>query len=677
LGRYETGWETRPTDKRSVICITPALFNTIDRRTWPRAAAALLALLACAAALPAQEQRRFIYPEQRRLEVRSPSQVAGQPLPPAELPNTVQRKLELEPWPMALGEAIRVALENAEVVRVLAGQGAVSSGSTIYDPAIVNTNIDQQRARFDPRVFSNNRFFRNEIPQGVFTNGLPPDAAIDGIRRDNFQSQSGISKDFATGTRVSAGVNVDSSDARAVGLPLNPQTASTTEVRVEQPLLEGAGARVNLAPILIARLDTERSFYQLKDSVQDLVNGVTQAYWELAFAEANAWARRQQVLQGREALERAQARVDVGISNDADLAQAAVAYDQFRANSIGADADLIQREATLRNILGLPPADGRQISSVTPLTTQRLEPDWDLVRALAAENRPDLIQRRLLLETDQQQLILARNQTLPELDIVAAHRWNALEGQAFNGQRLSSNGGQFSEYDYAINFSLPLGQRQSRAALRERELALIRDRANLRQNLHAVNHSLAASVRNLAQYYEQYEAFRRTREAARINLERQMAAYRAGGETLYLNVLQAITDWGDSLSNEVGSLALYNAELARLERESGIILENNGVQFIEEAYGSIGPLGRFAMPVCYPMAESPGPNANRPLPPVSRQYHLKNVLRLPPVVDELILPKPEKSPDEPPGARPRLNPPLPEPDSSRRPARLPRVEAVP
>ena len=49
---------------------------------------------------------------------------------------------------LSLDDAIRIALANSEVIRVLGG----SSGRTQYDPAIINTEIDQNRAAFDPTL---------------------------------------------------------------------------------------------------------------------------------------------------------------------------------------------------------------------------------------------------------------------------------------------------------------------------------------------------------------------------------------------------------------------------------------------------------------------------------------------------------------------------------------------
>src|SRR3712207_7053526 len=57
---------------------------------------------------------------------------------------------------LSLHAALPISLENARVVRVLTGFGATNSSRSIYDPAISNTVIDQEQARFDPAF--NNRF---------------------------------------------------------------------------------------------------------------------------------------------------------------------------------------------------------------------------------------------------------------------------------------------------------------------------------------------------------------------------------------------------------------------------------------------------------------------------------------------------------------------------------------
>ncbi len=598
-------------------------------------AAAAAAVVATASA---QEMRRLIMPEQRRIEVRQPSQLRQVPIPDIPPPPTVAAPARDDAvWQLSLDDAIRTSLANSEVIRVLAGTSAVASGATIYDPAFINTQIDQDRAVFDPTVESRNTFFRAEQPQGIFLNPLvqPSPVEIRTAPAEGFRSTTGVQKRFITGGTARVDVNVDQSRTQGVLLPLNPQTATDTSLSLTQPLLQGAGAAANLAPILISRIDTERSFFQLKDAVQDLVGGTIEAYWQLSFAQVDVWAREQQVAQGREALGRAEASLQVGRVAEAEVAQARVSYETFRANLIAAQANLLSREAALRNIMGLPPSDERRLVPVTPPNVRRMETDWEQLLGLAEEYRPDLIELKLVLEADEQQLVIARNNALPRLDGVALYRWNGLEGRTPTGMRLSDNG-EFTDWELGVNFSVPLGLRRERAVVRQTELLLMRDRANLEQSLHAAAHTVAASYRSLDQFYEQYAAFARVRVAAKLNLEQQMADFLTGRPTIYLNVLQAITDWGNAVSNENQALVQYNTELANLERQTGTILESHGVRFWEERYRSVGPLGRHFPSLCYPRAMAPGPNIDQPPVPPQDAYQLPEAVPLPDVDAEEV-----------------------------------------
>jgi outer membrane protein TolC len=608
---------------------------------WIAAAAAMVVATASA-----QEVRRLILPEQRRIVLRNPSQLRQMPLPNVPPPPTVTvPKRGDVAWQLSLDEAIRMSLANSEVIRVLAGANAVTSGATIYDPAVINTQIDQNRAVFDPTVESRNTFFRSEQPQGVFLNPLAPPSPVE-IRAaptEGFRSSTGVQKRFITGGTARVDVNVDQSRVEGVILPLNPQTATDTSLSLNQPLLQGTGAAANLAPILISRIDTERSYFQLKDAVQDLVRGTIEAYWQLSFSQVDVWAREQQVAQGREAVGRAEALLATGGGNEAEVAQARVSYETFRANLIAAQANLLDREAALRNIMGISPSDERRLAPLTPPSVRRLDTDWEQILALAEEYRPDLIELKLVLEADEQQLVIARNNALPRLDGVALYRWNGLEGRTPTGTRLGDEG-RFADWELGVNFSVPLGLRRERAVVRQTELLLTRDRANLDQALHAAAHTLATSYRSLDQFYEQYAAFARVRVAARTNVENQLARYGLGLRgALLINVLQAITDWGNAVSNENQALVLYNTELANLERETGTILESHGVRFWEERYRSVGPLGRHFPSLCYPRAMTPGPNVEQPPVLPEDAYQLPEAVPLP-NVDAEEIPSPSEHP---------------------------------
>jgi outer membrane protein TolC len=515
---------------------------------------------------------------------------------------------------MTLDEVIQLTLQHSEVIRVLTGVSAVSSGQTIYDTAIATTPIDQAKAIFDP-VFSANSSFRHTEFAGL--NGLGTD--IIGDRTGGNDSNVGLSDLNTLGGTLNLGF-ANNLDNPAVAGFLN-RNATAAELSYTQPLLAGFGRDANMAPIVIARLQQEQSYFLFKDSMQELVRGTISAYWSLVQARTELWARETQQGQLTRTVEIAEAKLRAGTATSGNVSQAKQAYANIRANVIAARANVLQREAALRNMIGLPPEDDGRIVPSTPPTRDQIQFVWEEINQTAQSRRPDLIELNLILMADQQRLIRNRNLAQPQLDAVALQQWNGLSGRVLNGNRLSSGLDENNSWTMGVNFSVPLSLRQSRAQVRNQELLIAKDRANIQQNLHRIEHLLATSLRTIDQNFLQYEAFRDARDAAKLNLEVQRAEFVSGrgnvavfGSTnnaTLLNYLQAVSDWGNAVAFEAQTLTAYNTELASLELQTGTILETHGIRFVEEQFASIGSHGRCFADEVYPRDLRPQKNSPR------------------------------------------------------------------
>lgn len=614
-------------------------------------------VLGCAvgcATWPSEVWRPIMLPEARTIDYRDPESYPSAKIPVNKAPHTVASLPPMSShWKLSLDDAIRVALENARVIRVLAGQTAVASGKTIYDAAITQTGIDQAQARFDPALTYKQDWTRPNAPFAVTDITDFRRSVIVSNPSDVVLSNFGLNKINRIGgtagltwvenyLRYPGGGPSVNPLFQAFGAAFNPQTSDSLALSYSQPLLQGAGFRVNNAPIVIARLNTEASFFQYKDSVQEMVRGVIEAYWSLVQARTDLWAREKQVELSEFTYQRELARLDAGLADRKDVAQAEVTYTQFKANLVVAEAAMLAREAALRNILGLPPSDDRFIVPVSAPTENRLAVEWDKLVKLAEARRPDLVELKIVLEADQQRLMRAENQVLPQLNAFAQYRWNGLTGTMPNGQGLASPAGKFTDWTVGVNFSVPLGFRQGRAVVRQEKLLIERDRANLDQAVHAAIHELGATIRDLDSAFKQYEAYKRTRKAAETNVMIQDQQFEVG-RAIYLNVLQALTDWGNAVSAEAAALLNYNVALASLERRTGTILETHGLVFHEERFRAAGPLLHRShdrdypsaivptgSPQSYPASTDPAENwfkLRSPVPPLQRS----DVRFLPPI----------------------------------------------
>ncbi len=558
-------------------------------------------MLAVTATAYGQRDRHLLMNEQGTIQVRSH---AGYTASPANTtPPTVATK-DLPEWQLSLDEAIQLAMQNTDVVRVLSGVGAASTGQTIYSPAINNAGIDSARAEFDPTVTANNTFLRNETPSSAI-NPFNPAVLDDGSRVDSHDFNLDVRKRFLSGADANLGVRTNrfrSQQSPAFGL--NPQSTSAVDFTLTQPLLRGRGANANSVPTVLAFIDTERSYFALKQGLQNTVQGVIQGYWDLVQARTELWVLEQQIRAAEWANDQNEGRLDVGSADIGEVAQSRASLANLRANAIAARATILNRVASLRGILGLPPGSDFTIIPTSPPIVENLKFDWDSLIQLAETSRPDIIELQLVLEADQQRILLANNQAQPSLDAFGQYRWNGVEGQVVSGDTLRSNPGDFTDWSLGINFSVPLTLRAERANLRQNELLLASDRANLRQQLLEVSHELAFTLRTLQQLQEQYEAFLLAREAAEKSLELQSEEY-AAQRTTFLDFLLAVNTWAGTVISEAGAITSMNASLATLEQQTGTILETHGIRLFEERYCSIGPLGRRGKGRQFPSAMRP------------------------------------------------------------------------
>ncbi|MFN9720479.1 MAG: TolC family protein [Planctomycetota bacterium] len=513
-------------------------------------------------------------------------------------PNTEERYLPLD-------EAIRLALDHSEVIRVLTGVSATSSGQTIYDTAIAVTPIDVAKAPFDPIFRANTAFRRNDTPflngAGTAITGSTSAGNISGVEladRNQLGGTSRLAADYLWESQAAGGFDY--------------QNVPGLELSYTQPILAGAGFDANRAPIVIARLRQEQSYFQFKNSMQGLVRDVISGYWSLVQARTELWAAESQVELLQFEYDRIAARAKVGIdARDDKEAQAKSSLANAKARRIQTAANVLQREAALRNLVGLPPEDGIRLVPSTPPTRDRVEFQWEEIVDTAQLRRPDLIELNLVLMADQQQLVRSRNLARPSLDAQAIHRWDGLQGRTLAGQDLSAPFDNNTDWTLGVTFSVPLSLRESRANLRNSELLIARDRANIQQSIHQIEHSLATTLRNIDLNLGQYEAFREAREAALRNMKAQEA--KTGNLANLLAFLQAVNDWANVVSLEAQALASYNTELANLEEQTGTILETHGIRFVEERFASIGSHGRLHDDECYPRDLRPnGPGARYP-----------------------------------------------------------------
>ncbi|MFM7592259.1 MAG: TolC family protein, partial [Isosphaeraceae bacterium] len=332
------------------------------------------------------------------------------PLPDLAPPRTTDEPEAEEIWELTVQEAIQIGLENSEVIRVIslgaqgipiggfepsplntgAGGGAASALgagalSTVYDPAIQETQIAQALSTFDTTfttsIFWNKSVqpFNNSISAGFFS-GANKVPIIFNQKQNQFQI--GLQKRSATGATMNVAHNINMNFSNSPQNVYPSAYTANTQFRISQPLLGGneqngpSGLEANRAPVVIARVNADAAVWRFKADVMAMVRSIEQQYWALSQQQVQLWSRETAIGLGEQIVRREQSKFEVGRGSPSDVAEAEQQLEGFRLQLISATSDVITTERQLRNILGLPPTDNRRIVPVTAPTEARLEPDW-------------------------------------------------------------------------------------------------------------------------------------------------------------------------------------------------------------------------------------------------------------------------------------------------------------
>ena len=537
-------------------------------------------------------------------------------------PLSERLSLNSAPRELRLRDAIQWSLSTSDVVKTLEGGGVQIEGTTHYDPKIQWARSDAAHTAFDPKLSAS--YFGthvNEPPDSFFGPGISLNT-----RRDEGDFLASVSKPWATGATTSVGYLPPLGYLyfpNGVNNQFNPIYSSSLVLEARQPLLRGAGMKVNLAPLRIAQLRAEQSLWEVKQATLAQVRSVEEAYWDLQAALVTLEAMEFVLPLVTEVVRIERYRAQSERATRADVARATIQSDQFQQQRLRARNSVVEKELRLRNLMGLEVVDGVRLVPVDLPTRQSFTLDHAAAVANAIENRPDLVRQRLGVRIREMEYDVARNGLKPQLDLRAIYRTSGNGQQLDDSLKLMSDF-QYSTWTLGLTFSIPLGNRAAKANLRAEEQQLFRDRALLRQATTNISFRLMDMIRETETTFAEYElALRRVQNtqewlrAARIRFSNPPPA---GGSQDWL--LLALYDYQAALRQHIEAttdagllLARYNTQLARVEEAQGILLENRGIDLTNDPCEAVQ---RHAEDL-FANNALPPQNTNRPAEPASTE----------------------------------------------------------
>ncbi len=462
-----------------------------------------------------------------------------------------------------------------------------------FDLAAAQAGILQSIGIFDPKLDFGVNGDYTKSPAATQLAG----AQITESRNTGFSL--GLSQLLPSGTTYSVSTRFNRSETNSTFFFLNPRWSSDVTLQVTQPLLNGFGTTVNRSGLVIARNSREQTAVGLALSVIGTVQQVENAYWDLVAARKAVEVKEQSLKLARRLLEETKERVRVGTSAPIDLVQSEAAVAARRQELITARNAAADAEDALKSVLGFdqPREWTVHIETREALEVEPLQVDLDTAIRTALDRRPEIHRQMLAIEALRLNVDVARNATLPRLDLSGSYGFAGLGGQLTvrdpqTGAILDTIPGGFDDavrqlrdldfphWTVGVTFSLPLGNNDARARLAQRRYELEKGLVELQALKQQVILEVRRAVRGLEDGAASIDAAVASTRLAEKNLEAEHTKFANGLSTNY-QVLQIQDDLAQAQLTELNARVAYRKALVAYQVATGTLLEKDRIRIAD------------------------------------------------------------------------------------------------
>jgi outer membrane protein len=442
-------------------------------------------------------------------------------------------------------------------------------------------------------------------------------------------------QEFAWGTNLQVGFNNSRVTTNSAFQGISPQLSSNFRATFTQHLLQGFGFAANTRFIRIAKNNRELSDVAFRLQVTATVDQIENMYWDLVYAYENQRVKQESLAFSQKTLSDTIKQVDIGslAPIESVRARSTVASDE-QAVTV-ANTNLQLQQLLMKNALSRTLHDpGLALAEVIPTSTmdvppnEQTQPIEDLVNH-AVQHRPELVEARIQLNSQEQSNKAVRSALLPTLDLFAYYggaglggNQNPLQACAVPPTELqqifgcaSPPGTPAGEFDpifpttgiggtlhqlvnstspdkgVGLQLNIPIRNRAAQATQVRSEL----EYRQLQMNLQQRENTVSIEVRNAQFGVEQNRASVASAKAAvdyaRQSLDAEQKKYQFGTSTTTA-VLQNQSALATAESTLLSAMAAYEKSRVELERAVGTLLDENGVSIDDAARGQVTHLPR-------------------------------------------------------------------------------------
>jgi outer membrane protein TolC len=231
------------------------------------------------------------------------------------------------------------------------------------------------------------------------------------------------------------------------------------------------------------------------------------------------------------------------------------------------------RERELKRILNAPGLEMASNTIVVPGSepnpvAYRLDPERLAEQAM--DQRMELLELELQIAAETANVALARNNTLPLVNLDYTYNVNGL-GPSFDDSIDQARRSDFADHRFGLQVEVPIGNEAARSRLRQALLSRIQTLATRDQRAQLIRQEVYNAVDQLAANWQRYVAAVERVRLAELVLAIEIRQFEQGLRTSR-EVLDAQTNLADARSAAVGALSDHQISQVDIAFATGTIL---------------------------------------------------------------------------------------------------------
>ena len=443
---------------------------------------------------------------------------------------------------------------------------------------LVDARLDREVERFSLRVTENT--FRPHVTIGPYIERRHSDPSTD---TDTAGLATKVTLRLPTGGQL--GLDWEYGRRWTDGVSSQPRYGSGLTFTFTQPLLRGAGMRVNTAPVRVARLGEKIGVLALRQTVIDIASSVVTRYRDYVQAERRVDIRAGSLRRARDLREVNELLVRTGRMAERDIVQADALIAGRELRLIEARGRLDAARLALTGVLDI---DSR--TRIRPTGTLGGSPDpepthTDPARSIetALRRRPDYLAAVLRITNAQSRAEVAGDERRWDLSATVSATFSnddASAGRAAGGLRNT-------DYGVRLDLAVPLGRAAADTAQLGYAQAMVdlgKARNHLAEVRQRIDIEVTDAVRNVELSRREVELARTARELAQRKTELEREKLRLGLSSNF-RLVEFEGDLEAAQNTELDSVIAWHDALTSLDRALGTTLERWDIE-IDDTEGA-------------------------------------------------------------------------------------------